>query len=147
MDSHSAGPVLNSASDRDEAVAGLLRRHGVSPTAQRLAIARVLFEQAAHFSAEEVYQRLNQTNHRVSKATVYNTLGLLVAKGLVREVLVDREKVFYDSNTLPHHHLYDVATGRLTDIALADVSVNGLPALPDGTVLEGVDVILRVRSR
>ena len=125
----------------------LLRRHGVSPTVQRLAVARVLFERAAHFSAEEIYQRLNHTDSRVSKATVYNTMGLFVAKGLVREVLVDREKTFYDSNTTPHHHLYNETTGCLTDIADTDVSFNSLPALPDRTLLQSVDVILRIRNR
>jgi Fur family iron response transcriptional regulator len=54
--------------------------------------------------------------------------------------------VFYDPNTAPHYHLYDVRTGRLTDIDAGGVQVSGLPRLPEGVVTEGMDIILRVRS-
>jgi Fur family iron response transcriptional regulator len=76
---------------------------------------------------------------------VYNTLGLLAEKGLVREVIADPTKVFYDPNTAPHHHFYDVSTGELRDIDASQVQVSGLPPIPEGAVLEGVDVIVRYR--
>ena len=122
-----------------------LREHRVSPTHQRLEIAKALFEAPAHLSADQVYRRVNSDGVRVSKATVYNTLGLFVARGLVREVLVDASKVFYDSNTKPHHHIYNTASGELTDIATTEVAIASLPDAPVGTVLDGVDVIIRVR--
>ena len=64
----------------------------------------------------------------------------------MREVIVDPSRVFYDSNTRPHHHLYEVTTGRLEDIDPAVVSVASLPALPPGTVVEAVEVVVRVRQ-
>jgi Fur family transcriptional regulator, iron response regulator len=123
----------------------LLRKHGVGPTAQRLMVVRLLFQTWAHLSAEEVYRRLNTDGRCISKATVYNALGLLSAKGVIREVIVDPSKVFYDPNTEPHHHFYNVATGELQDIGADQLRISELPSLPKGTVLEGADVIVRLR--
>ena len=89
---------------------------------------------------------MNAGRDHVSKATVYNTLGLFASKGLIREVIVDPTRVFYDPNTSDHHHFYNVDTGELQDIDVADVQVSQLPELPAGTVTDGVDVIIRVRS-
>ncbi|MCK5383311.1 MAG: transcriptional repressor [Gammaproteobacteria bacterium] len=127
-------------------VARLLREHGILPTQQRLMIARVLFESRQHYSADQVMTSVNEGRDRVSKATVYNTLGLFARNGLVREVIVDPTRVFYDPNTSNHHHFYNVDTGELIDIDSTDLQINDLPKLPDGTVAEGVDVIIRLRS-
>jgi Fur family iron response transcriptional regulator len=88
---------------------------------------------------------VNERHSETSKATVYNTLNLFLEKKLIREVIVDPNKVFYDPNTEPHYHMYDVQSGRLTDIGAADVRVTGLPALPSGMVTEGMDIVIRVR--
>ena len=130
----------------DAEVVTLLRNHGIHPTSQRVLIARVLFERCTHLSAEDVYQQVNADSQRVSKATVYNTLGLLASKGVVREVIADPTRIFYDPNTQPHHHFFDVTTGELTDISAEQIQVSGLPALPNGAQLEGVDVIVRMRA-
>ena len=88
----------------------------------------------------------NRAGAELSKATVYNTLKLFVEKRLIREVIVDPDKVFYDSNTGPHHHFYDIQTGEIIDIDAAEITVAGLPPLPEGKIAEGVDVIIRIRS-
>ncbi len=129
----------------DDELRAWLRRYGINPTSQRIEIARVFFSRCIHFSAEEVFKLVNTGSRRVSKATVYNTLALLVEKGLVRQVVADPAKIFYDSNTGPHHHFYDVSTGELSDIDAHGVKVSGLPPLPVGTSLEGVDVVVRLR--
>jgi Fur family iron response transcriptional regulator len=122
-----------------------LRGQGVNPTSQRLDIARVFFSRCIHLSAEDVFRLVNTEDQRVSKATVYNTLSLFVERGLIRQVVADPNKIFYDSNTAAHHHFFDVNTGELADIDSTDLKVSGLPALPDGKALEGVDVVVRVR--
>jgi len=127
-------------------IARLLRDHGILPTQQRLMIARVLFGCRQHYSADLVMTSVNEGRDRVSKATVYNTLGLFARNGLVREVIVDPTRVFYDPNTTNHHHFYNVDSGELTDIDSADLQIKELPMLPAGTVAEGVDVIIRLRS-
>ena len=124
----------------------ILESGAVKPTRQRLAIARVLFARHQHLSADQVMLSANRADTELSKATVYNTLKLFVEKRLIREVIVDSDKVFYDSNTGPHHHFYDIQTGEIIDIDAAEITVAGLPPLPEGKVAEGVDVIVRIRS-
>ena len=126
-------------------LADTLRVHDINPTHQRIEIAYALFSRQEHLSADQVMAIVNERHSETSKATVYNTLNLFVAKGLIREVIVDPNRVFYDPNTEPHYHLYDVQSGRLTDISAHDVRISGLPELPAGMVSEGMDVIIRVR--
>ncbi|MHB8667840.1 MAG: Fur family transcriptional regulator [Burkholderiales bacterium] len=128
-----------------ESIAQLLRSHGINPTHQRIEIGYVLFENSQHPSADEILGAVNARYTEVSKATVYNTLKLFLDKGLVRELIVDANKVFYDPNVSVHHHFYDVATGELTDIPAAGVHIDGLPPLPPGMVTEGIDIIVRTR--
>ncbi len=124
----------------------LMRDHEITPTQQRLEIAQILFTKPQHLSADQVLAMVNQDSALVSKATVYNTLKLFANKGLVKEVIVDPAKVFYDSTTTPHYHFYNVDTGTLTDIEVREMPVGNLPDLPEGTEAEGIDVIIRVRS-
>ena len=130
-----------------EDVVELLRARGVTPTHQRIEIAHVLFSRCEHLSAERILALVNDRSCEASKATVYNTLNLFVERQLVREVIVDPDRVFYDPNTAPHHHFYNVDTGELTDIDEAEVRISGLPSLPRGMAVAGVDVIVRIRSR
>ena len=127
-------------------VSTLMLEHGITPTPQRLEIASVLFAKPQHLSAEQVLSKVNEERVHVSKATVYNTLGLFARKGLIREVIVDPAKVFYDPTTVAHHHFYNVDTGSLMDIPADSVELKRLPELPRGTTAAGVDVIIRVRS-
>ena len=130
-----------------ESASRTLVLHGITPTPQRIEIARILLARPQHLSAEQVLSCLKGGDLSVSKATVYNTLGLFAEKGLVREVIVDPSKVFYDSNCSEHHHFYDVDSCTLTDIDAADIDVGGLPDAPEGKQVDRVDVIVRVRAR
>jgi Fur family iron response transcriptional regulator len=130
---------------RDQVVS-LLRRSGINPTHQRIEIAYALFTRGEHLSADQVLAVVNDRHCETSKATVYNTLKLFLEKRLIREVIVNPSKVFYDPNVEPHHHFYNVDTGKLADIDAADVRIDGLPPLPEGMVTEGVDIIVRIRS-
>ncbi len=96
-----------------ENIARLLRRHGITPTHQRIEIAYVLFKRREHLSADQILKWV----------------------------------IVYDPNTEPHHHLYDVVTGRLTDVPADNIRVLGLPPLPQGTVADGVDIIIRTRPQ
>jgi Fur family iron response transcriptional regulator len=128
-------------------VGDLLRLHGITPTHQRIEIACALFSRGEHLSADQVLAAVNERHAETSKATVYNTLNLFLEKKLIREVIVDPSKVFYDPNTEPHHHFYNVDSGELTDIDAEQIAISGLPSLPHGMVAEGVDVIVRIRSK
>ena len=131
---------------RRDRLAELLRAHCITPTAQRLKLAEILLARPRHLSAERLLCLANREDPAVSKATVYNTLGLFAQRGLVREVVVDPAKVFYDSNPAPHYHFYDVSTGDLIDIDRERIEIGDIPDLPLGASVEGVDVIVRIRS-
>jgi Fur family transcriptional regulator, iron response regulator len=128
-------------------MAGLLRDHGIAPTHQRIEIAGVLFSRREHVSADQLLAMVNARNSEVSKATVYNTLRLFLDRKLIREVIVDPSRVFYDPNTAPHHHFYNMVSGELTDIRDDSLRLAGLPALPEGMVADSIDVIVRIRPR
>ena len=129
-----------------DALVEMLRRHDINPTHQRIEIAHTLFARGEHLSADQVLAIVNDRHSETSKATVYNTLNLFLEKKLIREVIVDPNKVFYDPNTEPHHHLYNIDTGELTDVDASRIEISGLPQLPDGMVTDGVDIIVRVRK-
>lgn len=130
--------------DREE-VGALLEAHGILPTQQRVDIAVLLFQRAQHLAAEQVLAQVNSHYGHVSKATVYNTLGLFVRKGLLREVLIEPGRTFYDSNTRDHHHVYDVDTGELEDIPASSVRIETDPAMVGASEVEGMDLVIRVR--
>jgi Fur family iron response transcriptional regulator len=125
----------------------MLRRHGISPTHQRIEIAYALFARGEHLSADQILATVNNRHSETSKATVYNTLNLFLERKLIREVIVDPHKVFYDPNTNAHHHIYNLDTGELTDIDASQIEIAGLPQPPEGMVTDGIDIIVRVRSR
>jgi len=83
----------------------------------------------------------------ISQATVYNTMGLFTDKGLVREVLIDRERVFYDTNRSDHYHVYDIDSGELRDVMHSEIEIASIPALPDGARVVDTNVILRISSK
>ena len=135
-------------------IARTLREHRIQPTSQRVEIAHVLFQGAGHagtdhhLSADEVLERVNADYHRVSKATVYNTLRLFEETGLIRAVVVSSNKVFFDANTEPHHHLYDEASGELRDIPAEEIDVGQLlPQLSENVSGGDLDIVVRVRSQ
>jgi len=120
--------------------------HGILPTAQRIEIAGILLAKPQHLSAEQIIDRLRVRGSRVSKATVYNTLKLFGERGLVRECVVDPERLFYDSTTTPHYHFYNMDTGELTDISHQAVQVVGLPELPQDFHLDSIEVVIKGRG-
>lgn len=126
-------------------IAEMLREHGIAPTHQRIEIAGVLFARHEHLSADQLLAIVNARYSEVSKATVYNSLRLFLEKKLIREVIVDPTRVFYDPNTSPHHHFYNMANGELTDICDDNLSLAGMPDLPEGMVADSIDVIVRIR--
>lgn len=124
-----------------------MKQRGINPTAQRIQIARILLSRFQHLSADQVLKAVNEEQTIVSKATVYNTLNLFAEKGLVRQLIVDPNKVFYDSNTSAHFHIYNEDSGQLIDLDAGKLEISEMPELPDNTVECGVDVIIRVRNQ
>jgi Fur family iron response transcriptional regulator len=140
MDSISTLPVVSNVREH---LAGV----GVHPTSQRSALAELIFARHQHLTADQVYEKARQQDIKVSRATVYNTLNLFVEKGLLREIFVNPTHTYYDSNTRPHFHYYNIDDDSLTDMEGDVANELILRNLPGGTVLDGVDVVVRVRNR
>jgi Fur family transcriptional regulator, iron response regulator len=121
---------------------------GLRPTRQRLALARLLFENGdRHVTAEQLHGEAAAAAIPVSLATVYNTLHQFTEAGLLREVVVEPGRSYFDTNNADHHHFFCEANGLLQDIPAREVTVSGLPLAPDGTEIRRVDVIVRIAPR
>ena len=123
-----------------------LRAVGLRPTRQRLALARLLFDaHDRHVTAEQLHGEALTAKIRVSLATIYNTLHQFTAAGLLREVVVEAGRSYFDTNIDDHHHFFCQTTGLLQDIPGQDLIVRGLPLPPAGTEIGRVEVIVHVR--
>jgi Fur family iron response transcriptional regulator len=125
-----------------------LKAAKLRPTRQRVALAGLLFAQGdRHVTAEQLHQEALAGAVRVSLATVYNTLHQFTAAGLLREVVVEAGRSYFDTNVSDHHHFFLVDGGQLVDIAGEHVAVANLPKAPAGTAVERVEVIIRLRNQ
>lgn len=124
-----------------------LRLAGLRPTQQRLALADLLFGDGVnkHISAEALHEQALGHGLQVSLATVYNTLNHFSAAGLLREIVVDAGKTYFDTNTGTHHHFLLESSGQLMDIPAQQLDLGSVPEAPDGTEIDRVDVIIRLR--
>jgi Fur family iron response transcriptional regulator len=140
-------PAARDAADLVEGMAADLRRAGLRPTRQRVALARVLFARGhRHISAEDLHAEAESAGCRVSLATVYNTLHQFTGAGLLREVAIDGTRTYFDTNVTDHHHFFVEGEGRLIDMA-APLAVDQLPQAPPGMEIVSVEVVVRVRRR
>ena len=127
-------------------VKSMLRHVGLRPTRQRMALGWILFAKGdRHLTAEMLYEEATKAKVPVSLATVYNTLHQFTGQGLLREVVVEAGRSYFDTNTGEHHHFYFQATGELQDVAGSAVEVARLPEPPTGQRMERVDVVIRLR--
>ena len=128
-----------------EPVHEMLRKAGLRPTRQRLALAGLLFAKGdRHVTAERLHEEAVAHSVPVSLATVYNTLHQFTEVGLLREVAVEGSTTYFDTNTSNHYHFYCEETGMLVDIPVGELTVQGLPEPPEGTEVSRVDVLVRL---
>ncbi|MDC0196777.1 transcriptional repressor [Gammaproteobacteria bacterium] len=124
-----------------------LRSAGLRPTRQRLALTKLLFDgKDRHVTAEMLHGEALAAGVSVSLATVYNSLHQLNKAGLLREIVVEVGRSYFDTNILPHHHIFNEDTRELTDIAANQIHLTGLPEIADGQEINRIDVILRVNN-
>ncbi len=126
----------------------VLRGAGLRATRQRLGLARLIFGRGhRHVSAEELLGEARAAGVRISPTTVYNVLHQFTDSGLLREIVIDPRRTYFDTNVAHHHHFFHEEDGSLVDIPAAALEVASLPLPPKGTDIVGVDVIVRVSRR
>ncbi len=123
-----------------------LRDSGLRPTRQRLALAKLLYDHGKHrhITAETLHEEALASSTCVSLATVYNTLHQFTAAGMLKEIVVDSCRTYFDTNVSDHHHFFHEKEGLLEDICEGEVSLSCLPTPPEGMKVSRVDVIIRV---
>jgi len=123
-----------------------LRSAGLRPTRQRMELAGHLFAGSdRHVTAESLHDEVVNSGIKVSLATVYNTLHQFTAAGLLRQVVVDAARGYFDTNTGDHQHFFLEDEGTLIDISGDAIQVAGVPSPPPGMTVDRVDVVVRVK--
>jgi Fur family transcriptional regulator, iron response regulator len=123
-----------------------LRAAGLRPTRQRMELAGILFKGPhRHVTAESLHEEAAGQEMKISLATIYNTLHQFTHAGLLRQVIVDAARGYFDTNTGDHQHFFLEEEGRLIDIPGEAISVSGVPTPPPGMAVDRVDVVVRVK--
>ena len=125
----------------------IYRKLSVTPTKQRVDLARLIFSKKQHFTANELIAMADKKNLNISMATVYNTLSLLEDKGMLKTINIDNELKFYDTNLDNHHHLYNTTMSTLTDIDHGRIVFAELPELPKTLQIESTEVLIKARNK
>lgn len=141
------GRVLRENSKGSSAATTARLRHaGLRPTRQRVELASLLFKDCdRHVTAESLHDEVTGAGMKVSLATVYNTLHQFTGAGLLRQVIVDASRSYFDTNTGDHQHFFLESEGMLIDIPGETIAVAGVPAPPAGLSVDRVDVVVRVK--
>lgn len=139
--------VSNNSGDKN-GLENKIRAADLRPTKQRIALAKLLFSTGnRHVTAEKLHGEALENGVQISLATIYNNLHQFTSAGLLREVVVDASKSYFDTNIDPHHHFFHEERGELEDISSHKIVVNDIPNLPEGTQISSVDVIVRLSSK
>ncbi|MBA1337690.1 MAG: Fur family transcriptional regulator, iron response regulator [Pelagibacterales bacterium] len=122
-----------------------LRLSGLRPTKQRLTICKILFDgkETFHFTIDNLKKRIEKnTKSKISLATVYNTVHAFKKNGYLKEISLQGNKTFFDTNSKNHHHFYDEKTGDLIDIKNEDILVSKIPSAPKGKKIIDIEVTI-----
>ena len=123
-----------------------IEESGIVPTKQRRILAKIMFQKGnRHISAENLFDEVKKQDRKISMATIYNTLKQFTNLGLIREIVVDKNKSLYDTNNRPHYHLYIEDEGKIHDIPTDNINID-LPSVPACLTIHNIDIIVRVRS-
>ena len=125
----------------------IYRKLNVTPTKQRVDLAKLIFSKKQHFTATDLISVADKKNLNISMATIYNTLSLLETKGMLKTINIENDLKFYDTNLDNHHHLYNTTMSTLTDIDHDQVVFSDFPELPKNLQIESTEVLIKVKNR
>ncbi len=126
-----------------------LRETGLRPTKQRVKICEVLFnrDKTFHFTINDLVKKISEElNEKISLATVYNTVHALQKKGYLKEISINSDKSYFDTNTTVHHHFYDEDTHQLIDCNENEIENVNVKNNITGKKINSVEVLVRVAS-
>jgi len=126
-----------------------LREAGLRPTKQRVKICEILFnrEKTFHFTINDLAKKISEDlNQKISLATVYNTVHSIQKKGYLKEIAINSDKSYFDTNTSDHHHFYDEDTNELIDCDQNDIDSINIKNNITGKKINSVEVLIKVAS-
>ena len=126
-----------------------LREIGLRPTKQRVKICELLFlrEKTFHFTINDLAKKISdEMNEKISLATVYNTVHAFQKKGHLKEIAINSDKTYYDTNTSVHHHFYDEDTHELIDCNQNDIDIVNVKNNITGKKINSVEILIKVAS-
>ena len=126
-----------------------LRSSGLRPTKQRLKICDVLFnrEKTFHFTVNDLAKNIaEQLNEKISLATVYNTVHAFKKKGYLKEISINSDKSYFDTNTTIHHHFFDEETNELIDCQESDIDSVNIKKNITGKKVKSIEILIKVAS-
>ncbi len=126
-----------------------LRKSGLRPTKQRLQICEVLFdsERTFHFTINDLAKRINkQLNNKISLATVYNTVHAFEKKGYLKQIPINSNQTYFDTNVSDHHHFYDLAEEKLIDLENSDVGPINIKKKINGKKIKSIEVLVKLEN-
>ena len=124
-----------------------LRDSGIRPTKQRIKICEILFdrEKTFHFSINDLAEIIEKTsNEKIALATIYNTIHSLTKKGYLKEISLNSDKSYFDTNTSSHHHFFDEETSELIDLEDKDVDPINIRKEIPGKKIKSIEVLVKV---
>ena len=126
----------------------ILNKLYLRPTLQRIAIIDILLKKGnVHVTANSLKQMLNKAKKNIATATIYNNLNELSEKGFLKKVLVEKDKMWFDTNLENHYHLYDEEEDSLTDVMSDNINLSTLPKIPKGKKLKSIDIIIKIEKK
>ncbi len=126
-----------------------LRNSGLRPTKQRLQICEVLFntERTFHFTINELEQKIkNKIDNKISLATIYNTVHAFEKKGYLKQIPVNSNQTYFDTNITDHHHFYNLKDGKLIDLENSDVGPINIKRKIDGKKIKSIEVLVKLED-
>ena len=126
-----------------------LRNSGLRPTKQRLQICQVLFdtEKTFHFTINELEQKIkNKFESKISLATIYNTVHAFEKKGYLKQIPINSNQTYFDTNVTDHHHFYDLKDGKLIDLENSDVGPINIKKKINGRKIKSVEVLVKLQD-
>ena len=126
-----------------------LRNSGLRPTKQRLQICEVLFntERTFHFTINELEQKIkDKIDNKISLATIYNTVHAFEKKGYLKQIPVNSNQTYFDTNITDHHHFYNLKDGKLIDLENSDVGSINIKRKIDGKKIKSIEVLVKLED-
>ncbi len=126
-----------------------LRNSGLRPTKQRLQICEVLFntQKTFHFTINELEQKIkNKVENKISLATIYNTVHAFEKKGYLKQIPVNSNQTYFDTNITDHHHFYNLKDGKLIDLENSDVGPINIKRKIDGKKIKSIEVLVKLED-